>query len=245
MEVAAAFAVLLCAAGKSHASLEQVTQHSSRSAELLSVRRRGGGLNCMDSTAQVGRGSTARQRQAAAMVSDKVENRTFLVAADIAEQCQDACELRLRHLGRGSSASAVIAATPLLSVNTLRLQLPLGPGCSLALEVACAAGTSCQASGEVVVDDVVVLQQDAASADYDDDSMSGAVTMLTQSILVQHMAGEAVSTPPALNAHQSMRFASMSTRQLLLSTVCVLAMIGLQGCLLDRMRDQGRSHAKR
>ena len=181
------------------------------------------------------------------MVPEEVPiNRTFLLAADIAEQCQDCCELRLRHLDSGSSASTVFAAAPLLSMNTLTVQLPVKQGCSFVLEAACAAGTSCQASDEAVLDDAVLLQQYAASADHSSDSSdstSGAVTMLTQSIVVQHITGDAASIKPAGNAHQSMQLASMSTRQLVVSVMCVVAISGLQGCLIHKVRKQERAHA--
>ena len=197
--------------------------------------------------AQAEDGGTARLRQAAAVVSEEVPiNRTFLLAADIAEQCQDCCELRLRHLDSGSSASTVFAAAPLLSMNTLTVQLPVKQGCSLVLEASCAAGTSCQASGEVMLDNAVLLQQYAASADHSSDSSEGtssAVTMLTQSIVVQDTMGDAGSTPPAVDKHQSMQLASMSTRQLVVSVMCVVAISGLQGCLIHKVRKQERAHA--
>lgn len=180
------------------------------------------------------------------MPEEVTVNRTFLLAADIAEQCRDCCELRLRHLDSESSASAVFAAAPLLSVNTLTVQLPVERGCSLALDAACAAGTSCQARGEVMLDDAVLQRQYAASADRScdsSDSMSSAVTMLNQSIVVQHTTGDAASTPPAGNAHQSMQLASMCTRQLVVSVVCVIAISGLQGCLLHKMRKQEHANA--
>ena len=238
MKAAAALAALLCAAAVAgHASLQLVTRSSLRPAELLSVKR------CVHFTrneppAQVEDGSTACQRHTAHNVSEKVTvNATFLLAANIAEQCQDCCELRLRHLDSESNASAVFAAAPLLSVNTLRVQLPVKQGCSLVLEAACAAGTSCQAGGEVVLDDVV-WQQYAASTDPNNDSMSSSVTTLSQSIVVQHATGDAGSTLPAVNAHQSTQSTSISIVQLALYAVWLVAVVGLQACLLLRMRDQ-------
>ena len=229
---------LLCAAVASHASLQLVTRSSLRPAELLSVRRCVHFTRNEPTAAQVEDGSTACQRHTAHNVSEKVTvNTTFLLAADIAEQCQDCCELRLRHLDSESYASAVFAAAPLLSVNTLTVQLPVKQGCSLVLEAACAAGTSCQASGEVVLDDVVLLQY-AASTDPKNDSMSSSVTTLSQSIVVQHTTGDAGSTPPAVNGHQSTQSASISIVQLALYTVWLVAIVGLQTCLLLRMRDQ-------
>lgn len=171
---------------------------------------------------------------------------TFLLAADIAKQCQDCCELRLRHLDSNSNAGAVFAAAPLLSVNTVTVQLPVKQGCSLVLEAACAAGSSCQASGEMMLDDAVWLQRYAANADHSigsSDGVSSAVTMLPQSIVVQHTTGDAVSTPSAGNAHESIHLASMSTRQLLISVMCVIAISGLQGCLLHKLRKQERANA--
>ena len=190
--------------------------------------------------AQMEHGSTAFPGQAAAAVSETTQNRTFLLAAKIAEHCQHRCELRLRHLDRGRSASAVFAAAPLLSVNTLKLLLPTKQGCSFSLEAAC-SGNNCQASGQVVVDDVVLLQQYAASADRDSDSTGTAVAVLPQRIVVQHVAGDAVPTLTGVNAHQSMQLGAMSTTQLALSAVCVMVLLGLQGCLLHRVRDQGKS----
>ena len=167
-------------------------------------------------------------------------NRTFLIAADVAQQCQHRCKLRLRLLDGESGASAVLAAAPLLGMNTLRLQLPMKQGCSLSLEAACDAGRSCHASGQVVVDGVDMLQQHAANADHDRDSTSTAATLLTQSIVVQHVASDAVSTATAVDARQSMRLASVSTKQLVLTIISVVALTGLQGCLLHRVRDQRR-----
>ena len=165
-------------------------------------------------------------------------NRTFLLAADIAVQCQHHCELRLRHLDRGGSA--LLAAAPLLSLNTVRLQLPIKRGRSLSLEAACAAGRSCHASGQVVVDNMDMLQQGAASTDDDHDGMSSAhaVKLLPQSIVVRQTAGDAVAASTAVNAHQSLPFAN---KQLVFSTISVIALFGLQCCLLQRVRGQGHT----
>ena len=247
VKAAAALAALLCIAAASHSSLLQVTRSLLALLSCCFDKRHNGTPRNVPAAAQVEDGSTARQRQAACSVSEEeTNNTTFLLAAEIAEQCQDCCELRLRHLDIESSASAFFAGAPLLSVNTLTVQLPVKRGCSLALEAACAAGTSCQASGEVVLDDAVLLQQYAANADHSSDgsdSTSSAVNMLAQSIVVKHTAVDAASTPPAGNANQSMHFASMSIRQLVVSVMCVIAVSGLQGCLLHKLRRQEHANA--
>ena len=154
-------------------------------------------------------------------------NQTFLVAADMAPECKDQCELRICQL-EGLDAGQIHAEAPVLDVNVVTLlQLPLEARCTFQLQVSCPAASGCRALNKVVLE-TGKLQRQGADAGEADTRQIEHIHLVEQSIRIEQ---EDELVQPVQPSMQAYAHAVPSTRQILVGMVGV-AIVGLQGCLL-------------
>jgi len=166
---------------------------------------------------------------AAAPVEERAVDKTYLVTAEIAAGCEYVCELRLVQLGTGS-VEQVLAAAPLLEVNTVVLQFAESASCTFALHATCPASSACHAPEGLSLGSLAEQQALAMESQTDLPGLAHA-DMLLQKIHVKHDHEHATAQGP--ESHAKFAPALQGVRRVVTWSLFV-TLIVLQGCLLCR-----------
>ena len=171
--------------------------------------------------------ATTALPQAAAPVEERAVDKTYLVNAEIAAGCEHVCELRLVQLETGS-VERVLAAAPLLGINTVVLQFVDTAPCTFVLRATCPASSACHAPEAMSLDSPAEQQALSMESESDQPGLTHA-DMLLQKIRVKHMHEHAQGP----ESRARFAFVLQGVRRFVTWSLFV-TLVGLQGCLLCR-----------
>jgi len=173
--------------------------------------------------------ATTALLQAAAPVEERAVDKTYLVTAVIAAGCEHVCELRLTQLETGS-VEQVLAAAPLLEVNTVVLQFSESAPCTFALHATCPAASACHAP-EILSLGSLAEQQALVVESHTNLPGLAHAHILLQKIHVMHVHEHATAQGP--ESHAELAPALQGVRRVVTWSLFVVLIV-LQGCLLCR-----------
>ncbi len=173
--------------------------------------------------------ATTALPQAAAPVEERAVDKTYLVTAVIAAGCEHVCELRLVQLETGS-VEQVLAAAPLLEVNTVVLHFSESAPCTFALHATCPASSACHAP-EVLSLGSLAEQQALVAESHTNLPGLAHADILLQKIHVMHVHEHATAQGP--ESHAKLAPALQGVRRVVTWSLFVMLIV-LQGCLLCR-----------
>lgn len=175
--------------------------------------------------------------QAAASFEARGINRTYLLLANAAAECEYRCELHLVQREE-DNVERVLAAAPLLEVNTMMLQLAVPAPCTLYLRATCPASSGCHAPEPVRLDSPVEQQALLLDSQADLPDAAHAELLLQRiEVKVMHEGGTAQETDSVAESALGQQVVRRAVTWSLVITI-----IGLQGCLLCRVSGMRMLH---